>query len=115
MDGRRGTRYAGVCDVVPAFGGDLIGSETMKKTIQLAELSESIRTFFDRIDPKDEIVVEDGPGQRSYTVLASSDPPEARRIRARKELAEIQRRVGESMRRQGVTEEDLDRAIQEND
>jgi hypothetical protein len=115
MDGRRGTRYAGSRGIGSALGGDLIGSGIMKKTIQLAELSESVRTFFDQIDPRDELVVEDGPGQRRYTVLSSSDPTEARRARAREELAEIQRRVGESMRRQGLTEEDLDRAIQADD
>ncbi len=87
----------------------------MKKTIRLAELSEPIRSFFDQIDPRDELVVEGGPGQRSYTVLAAHDSMEARRARARKKLAEIQRRVGESMQRQGLTEEDLDRAIQADD
>jgi hypothetical protein len=85
------------------------------KTIELAELSEPIRSFLVRASQEKDLVIRDETGRTHYRVVSFSVPTPEERERAMKELARIQQRVGEAFREQGLTEDDLDRLLQEID
>ena len=84
------------------------------KKVRLSELSEPVRSFLEQVTPDESIMVEDDDGHAQYGVIPyQSDTPEER-LAAWQEIEEIQREVGQSLLRQGITENDVDRLLQED-
>jgi hypothetical protein len=93
-----------------------IGASTMKTTtIQYSELSEPVRSFIVQAASQGEVVVRDESNGHCYTVRVSDSPAKSERALALEKLAEIQERVAAAMAREGLTEEDLDRALLEDE
>jgi hypothetical protein len=79
--------------------------------IKITELSQPVRSFLARIKKRRGAVVEDESGFARYGVI----PYAAEAERAWKELEDVRREAAESMRRHGVTEQDVVEQILEDD
>lgn len=89
----------------------------MPKKIRESEVSEAVRAFLQEAFEGGGVVIEDESGRARggvfpYTYYEAS---EQERERAWQWLQQLQQRVGRSMREQGITEEDADRVLQEDD
>lgn len=91
--------------------------------VRLTTLSESVRSFLARVKHGTGLVVEDEHGQTVAHVLpgeerATADYVDAtpeQREEAFKEIKKIQRKVGTSMRKHGISEEDVVQEILKDD
>lgn len=87
----------------------------MTKRIRENEMSEAVRAFLKEAFEGGGVVIEDESGRTRGGVVPFVEASEEERERAWQWIEQLQGRVGESMRRQGVTEEDVDRVLQEDD
>ena len=88
------------------------------RLVTLSEMKEPIRSFLAQVVLEGGLVVDDEAGRVHLTAVRSTDPevpiPDRyEEFMAR--LAPIHQVVGESMRSQGITEDDIDRLLQENE
>lgn len=93
------------------------------KKVRLTTLSEAVRTFLARVRNGRGLLVEDEKGRAVAQVLPADGQEEdafveaspKEREAAFKAIKKIQRKVGKSMKAQGVTEEDLIREVLKDD
>ena len=84
------------------------------KKVQLNELGEPFQKAV--ADAAGEpIVIEDEQGQARYGVVAYRKPSDQQKQQAWEKLKEYQRRAEASMKKHGVTEDDVMRVILEDD
>jgi len=83
------------------------------QTVRLNDLSDPVRDFLAPAGKGEVIVVEDDSGRAAYSVVPVLRAPSEQRLRAWNDIQRLQERVGESMRRRGVTEDDIDRLLRE--
>lgn len=85
------------------------------KKVQINELSEPIRLFLEQLRDGESIMVEDENGRLQCGITPYFKATNEERQQAWRDLEELQDRVAASMDEQGITEEDVDRLLQEND
>jgi hypothetical protein len=85
------------------------------KKIKFSELSEPVRSFLEQVNGDESIMVEDDDGtlRCGITPYVDATPEEKRRAQAA--LERLWERTGRAMQDVGVTEEDIDRDLQEGD
>jgi hypothetical protein len=85
------------------------------ETIRINELSDDVRAFLDRAFAGNGVLVEDERGRARGGVVPYFEADDAEKRRAWEGLKQLQQRVAASLQRQGITEDDLDRVLQEDD
>ena len=85
------------------------------KRVRLTELSDDTRRVLADAEQDGGLVVEDERGRARSRVYAYPEPTEAERRAAWDRLKGFQKKVQQSFDEQGVSEDDLDRLIQEDD
>jgi hypothetical protein len=85
------------------------------KTVKLTELDESVRTFLAQVPPGEGIRVDDDAGLPRFSVVPYRRATEEQRLAALARLVEIQRNTRAQMEREGKTEAELDRILQEDE
>lgn len=88
---------------------------TGMKKVAINELSQPVRSFLDQVKNGEAIVVQDEQGRSRYGVVPYIEATPAERERAWKEIEKIQRKVGKTMQKKGLTEDDFDRLLQEEE
>lgn len=85
------------------------------KKVKFSQLSEPIRSFLEQLDGSESIMVEDDDGtlRCGITPYVEATPSEKRQAQAA--LEELWEKTGRAMQEAGVTEEDIDRDLQEGD
>lgn len=91
--------------------------------VRLTKLSEPVRSFLARVKKGKGLLVEDEKGREVARVLpvterdtdAYVDATPAEREEAWQDIRKLQRKVGKSLKAQGVTEEDVVREILKDD
>lgn len=84
------------------------------KTMKLTELSDDVRSFLDQAQEGDGVRVEDETGQARYSIAPYHQETAEERSAAQERLRQLQRKTRRAMDEQGVTEEDIDRVLQED-
>ena len=95
------------------------------KTISINDLSEPVKDFLEQATDSEGLSIKDETGRLRFGVVlylpstlqdrASRTPTSEDRAKGLAILADIHQKVGERMRELGITEEDVDRALQEDD
>ena len=85
------------------------------KKVPLKELSEDTRRLLADAEEAGGLVVEDEQGQPCSRVYAYADPSEAERQAAWERLRQWQAKAEASMKKHGVTEDDILRVVLEDD
>ena len=85
------------------------------KKIRLNDLSEAVRSFFSQASGEEGVMIEDETGRARYGVVPYREASVEEKQQADEALRRLQEKTGQAMREQGVTEEDIDRALQEDD
>jgi hypothetical protein len=84
------------------------------KTVKLTELSEDVRSFLGEAGKGDGVMVEDETGQARYSIAPYHRSTADERAAALERLRRLQNETRLAMEEQGVTEEDIDRLLQED-
>ncbi len=82
--------------------------------VRYDELSDPVRDFLAPAGKGEVIVVEDELGSAAYNVIPVIRPSAEQKKKAWEDIVRLQQRVGESMRQQGVSEDDIDRVLRED-
>jgi hypothetical protein len=85
------------------------------KRIQLAEVSEAVRMFVTQALQSGGVEIEDENGRLRGTFVPYRDPTPDQRRRAQAKLEELWETTRRAMQEAGVTEEDIDRELQDED
>ena len=85
------------------------------KKVRLTELSEPVRSFLEQVKQGESIMVEDDRGELQYGITPYFEASAAEKRRAKASLEGLWEKTGRAMREAGVTEEDIDRDLQECD
>ena len=85
------------------------------KKIPLKDLSEDVQRLLADAEQAGGLVVEDEQGQPRSRVYAYPEPPEAERQAAWERLRQWQAKAEASMKKHGVTEDDILRVALEDD
>jgi len=85
------------------------------KKIRLNDLSEVVRSFFAQASGEGGVMIEDDAGCARYGVVPYREASVEEKRQADEALRRLREHTGQAMRDQGVTEEDIDRALQEDD
>jgi len=85
------------------------------KKIRLTEVSEAVRAFLNQVLQGDGVEIEDEDGRTRGQFVPHRDPTADEERRADASLERLRKRTGESMRKHGVTEDDVMEAILEDD
>jgi len=88
--------------------------EGMKK-VRLTELSQTVRAFLKQVLQTGGVEIEDESGQIRGTFVPYRDPTSEEEKLADASLERRWEKTGRAMREAGVTEEDIDRDLQEGD
>ena len=83
--------------------------------MQLNQLSDDARQLLSNAKQGGVLVVEDENGQARSRVYVYKEPSEEERQAAWGRLRGFQKKVGQSFDEQGVSEDDLDQLLQEDD
>ncbi|MGH7202172.1 MAG: hypothetical protein ACREJB_16325 [Planctomycetaceae bacterium] len=83
--------------------------------MRLTELSEDVRAFLDQARQGNGVTVEDETGQARYSIAPCHQPTVQERSEAMKRLQQLQQQTRRAMVERGVTEEEVDRLLQEDD
>lgn len=83
--------------------------------VRLNDVSKDVRAFLDRAFAGGGVLVEDETGRARGGILPYFEATDAEKRRAWKGMERLQRKVAASMKRQGVTEQDIDRVLLEDD
>jgi hypothetical protein len=84
-------------------------------TVRLTEVSEAVRVFLNQVLQGDGAVIEDEAGRTRGQFVPYRDPTPNEERRANESLKRLHEKTTEAMARHGVTEEDIDRDLQEDD
>ena len=82
--------------------------------VRYNELSDPVRDFLAPAGKGEVIIVQDEEGRATYSVAPIIQPSGDVRRQALHDLRKLQQKVGESMKRHGVTEEDIDRLLSDD-
>ena len=82
---------------------------------RLSDLSEAVRSFLTEAFQGDGIIVEDDTGRPQYSVSTFRYPTEEEERRADAGLDQLRKHTEAAMKKAGVTEDDIDRVLQEDD
>jgi len=85
------------------------------KKIRLTELSDAVRSFLDQVRTGESIMVVDENDQLQCGITPYYRASERERAEAWERLEVLQERVGRRMAKKGITEDDIDRVLQEDD
>ena len=83
--------------------------------IRLTELSQAVQDFLGQVLAGDGVEIEDESGRIRGGFIPYRDPTAAEIERADASLERLRKKTGEGMKRAGVTEDDIDRVLQEDD
>ena len=83
--------------------------------IAINQLSEPVRKFLAQVQNGHGIVVEDETGRAQYGVIPYIEAAPQERKQAWERIQQLQQRIGQNLAEQGVTEDDVIRAILEDD
>jgi hypothetical protein len=83
--------------------------------LRLNDLSDPVRDFLAPASKGEVIVVEDEAGSVTYSVIPVVHPSSEQKRQAWNRILRLQQKVGESMRRQGVSEDDIDRVLRDEE
>lgn len=83
--------------------------------VRLSELSEPVRAFLERIKTGETIIVEDDQGQLQCGITPYVEASADEKERAIEAMERLWRHTAESMSAQGITEDDIDRVLREDD
>lgn len=84
-------------------------------TVRLNEVSDDVRTFLNRAFSGGGVLVEDESGRARGGVLPYFEASDEEKRLAWQGMERLQQKVAAAMKRQGVTEDDIDRVLQEDD
>ena len=94
------------------------------KTISINDLSEPVKAFLDQATDSQGLTIKDETGRLRFGVVLyrphtdedrTTIYDKASREQAWREIKAIQEKVGERMQALGITEEDIDRVLAEDD
>lgn len=85
------------------------------KAVKLSELPDEVRLFFEGIQSGDVVTVEDEQGRSRFSIAALFRASDEERAAALSRLRQLQEKTRQAMQASGVTEEDVDRVLQEDD
>jgi hypothetical protein len=85
------------------------------ETVRLNDVSEEVRAFLDRAFGTGGVLVADAAGRACGGVLPYFEVTDEQKRSAWQSLERLQEKVAASMQRQGVTEDDVDRVLQEDE
>ena len=85
------------------------------KDLTLTELSDPVRNFLASVDLEEGALIRDQDGQAIFNIVKCRGTSPEQRALAFEELRLIQKRVGDRLRSEGVTEEEFDRIVLEGD
>jgi hypothetical protein len=83
------------------------------KTVSIKQLSQDVRELLSNAEQAGGLVIEDENGRPRSRIYAYPEPTEAQREAAWARMQEFQKNVQQSFEEQSVSEDDLDRLIQE--
>lgn len=83
--------------------------------LPLSSLTEPIQIFLRQVRDDGAVIVEDAQSGVKYKVTAYRESSPEQRERAWQAIQGMQSQVGESMRQEGVTEQDIDKLLLEDD
>ena len=83
------------------------------KKVRLSELSEAVKSFL--ASANEGMIVEDTNGESRYGVIAYGEASEEAWQQAWRDIQQLQVKVDESMKRQGVTEDDVMQELLKDD
>ena len=84
------------------------------KSVKLTELTDDVRSFLSQAGEGGGVMAEDETGQARYSVAPYHQSTAEERAAALKWLERTQHKSRQAMEAQGVTEDDLDRLLQED-
>lgn len=87
---------------------------SMRK-VSIADLSEAVRSFLSEVIESDGVVIEDEAGRPRCGVIPYREASPEEVERANASLERLRRKAGQAMQQQGVSEEDVDRVLQEDE
>jgi len=85
------------------------------RKVRISDLSEDVRGFVAAAYEGGGVVVEDEAGRPQVSVLPFRPPTREETERANKSLERLREKTGKAMQEAGVTEEDVIRAVLEDD
>ena len=85
------------------------------KKIRLPEVSRAVRRFLGEVLQSNGVVIEDEDGRVRGEFVAYRDPTAEEERRADESLKRLWKHTSQAMQEAGVTEEDIDRDLQEGD
>ena len=83
--------------------------------ITISQLSEPVRLFLAKVRQGQGIVVEDESGKAQYGIIPYTEATSAEKTSAWKNLQRLQQEKGKAMSEAGVTEEEIEKSILEDD
>lgn len=87
----------------------------MAKNLKISELNEPVRILLDQMQADDIVTLEDEQGRARFIIAPVVRASPAERAAALSRLRHLQEETRQSMQGQGVSEEDVDRLLQEDD
>jgi hypothetical protein len=114
-----GGREAGKSDTIAKEGRVLSEPFRRRKRMSMRkvafrELSRDVRSFLTQVRNGEGIVVEDDKGRARYGIIPYLEATMEERAEARKRIKRLQRKVAKAMKAQGVTEEDVERLLEDD-
>ena len=85
------------------------------KKVRLTELSEPLRMFLNQVLQSGGVEIEDESGRIRGSFVPYRDPTPEEERRADESLEQLRKKTGEATEKHGVTEEDIDRVLQEDE
>ena len=85
----------------------------MKKVISATEVRNNLGTLLNRVYRSEEQLVVEKLGIPVAVIISMKDYEQYQRLLAQRRLTELGRRVGQEARRQGLTEEQLQKELDE--
>ena len=85
------------------------------KRVRLNELDKTVRAFLDQVKGGESIMVEDENGQLQCGITPYFRASREEREQAWRDIEALQDKVAQSMKEKGITEEDVDKLLQEDE
>ena len=85
------------------------------RKVALRELSRDVQSFLTQVQNGEGIVVEDETGRARYGIIPYLEATAEGKKEAWKRIKQLQRKVGKTMKAQGVTEKDVEHLLLEDD
>ncbi len=81
--------------------------------VTLDQLSEPVKLFLSQVPQTGGMLVEDERGRVCFGVIPYQEAPPEEQTLSRARLADLQQRIGERLRAQDKSEDELDRILQD--